>query len=349
MKILRAWIESSNTLCLDLRTKLEFKQRHLKRSTNIPLSQLVLRQSELPPKRLPFAVIEPVNEKGCSSWLIEQGWQVPWIVWEGNLDWKELEANRWVSEDTAAQHVLFQPSPFLSHHIELLEQQQDKSSWTCLDVGCGSGRDIGWLLSRNKKWRACAFDYLAGAMVRTDLVVRNLSVGEQLDVLAQVKLTNSGQWQLISNGWWNELHNQDLQELQDSQEEIVKRLAMVELENQDKSKLYALKELLDVLLPNEKKKIYECGFDLILNIRFLSRPFLLKVPELLNVGGCFVISHFVDDERYDYKQPKKSLRLKSNELKELFGGMDQMEIMKDVVEEIEDGRPVNSVIVRRKY
>ncbi|KAI9256832.1 hypothetical protein EDC94DRAFT_615911 [Helicostylum pulchrum] len=344
MKILRAWIESSNTLCLDLRTKLDFKQRHLKSSTNIPLSQLVLRQSELPPKRLPFAVIEPINEKGCSSWLVEHGWQVSWIVWEGNLQWKEIEANQWTDNDD--QHVLFQPSPFLSSNIELLEQGlKERDEWTFLDVGCGSGRDVGWLLTRNKKWRASAFDYLAGAMVRTDILVRNLHVAQQLDILAQVKLMNNGQWQLISNAWWNEQHNQDTKELQDSQDEITRRLAMVELENSNKKELYTFKELYHHLLPKTK---YDT-FDLILNIRFLSRPFLLEVPQLLNVGGYFIISHFVDDERYNYKQPKKSLRLQVNEISELYGKMSQMEVIKDVIEEIEDGRPVNSIIVRRKF
>lgn len=341
MKKLRAWIDSSNSLCLDLRTKLDFKACHLKSSTNIPLSQLVLRQSELPPKRLPFAVIEPLENQGCSSWLIEQGWQVPWVFWEGEMVWKQVRANQWTSE-TDEQWLLFQPSPFLMSNIETLEQSLPKDTpWTCLDIGCGSGRDVGWLLARGNQWRASALDSLAGAMVRTDLLVQNLNVAPQLDLLAQAKLMNNGQWKLISNAWWNEHHNQDTKELQDSMDEISKRLAMTELESTDKD-LYSFSDFYKHLKPDSPST-----FDLILNIRFLSRPFLLQVPDLLNVGGYFIISHFVDDERYDYKQPKKSLRLEMNEISNLYSNMSNMEIVKDVIEEIEDGRPINSIMVRK--
>ncbi|KAG2195656.1 hypothetical protein INT47_002895 [Mucor saturninus] len=344
MKLLRAWIESSNSLCVDLRTKLDFKQCHLKSSTNIPLSQLVLRQSELPPKRLPFAVIEPLHEKGCATWLIEQGWQVPWVLWEGELTWKQAIANGWIS-DTDEQWLLFQPSPFLMAHMDTIElplrrRLKKDTPWTCLDIGCGSGRDVGWLLARNKQWHASAFDSLAGAMVRTDLLVRNLNVGRQLDLLAQAKLLNNGEWKLVSDAWWDP--HEETQELQDPTEEIAKRLAMTALESKDTAS-YTFPQFYNRLRPTAPHT-----FDLILNIRFLSRPFLEQVPSLLNKGGCFVISHFVDDPTYDYKQPKKSLRLQMNEISQFFAKFDDLEIVKDVIEEIEDGRPINSVIVRKK-
>jgi SAM-dependent methyltransferase len=352
MKKLRAWIESNNSLCLDLRSKLEFKSCHLKLSTNIPLSQLALRQAELPPKRLPFAVIEPLNDRGCSSWLADHGWQIPWVFWEGHFTWKDILANEWTAiSKNNKKWLLFQPSPFLEKNIDLIEQNlllSEKKPWRCLDIGCGAGRDIGWLLSRGEgKWRASAFDYLPGAMIRTEMIVRNLDVAQYLDILAQAKLRPDGQWKLISNAWWP--INKDRQHkdmvVTDRDEEISKRSEMAKLECQD-NQVLPFKEFYKNLLPrsNEADK----KFDLILNIRFLSRPFLLQVPDLLNLGGYFIISHFVHDNIHEYKHPKRSLRLGLNEISDLYRSMSsQLEIVQDVIEESEDGRPINSVLVRR--
>lgn len=339
MMKLRSWVESSNTLCLDLRSKIDFKACHLKSSTNIPLSQLSMRQSELPPKRLPFAVLEPLNAQGCSSWLTEHGWDIPWVFWEGSIQWKEI--SEWTSsKDSTEQWLLFQPSPFLEKNIELIEETLPSDrDWQCLDIGCGSGRDIGWILSRSTPWKASAFDALQGAMVRTDLLVRNLNVSQHMNILAQAKLLNNGKWKLISNAWWN--NKKENVELQDSMDEITKRLEMSELENRNQEEL-SFTEFYKSLSSDNNER-----FDLILNIRFLSRPFLHLVPDMLNVGGSFVISHFVHDEIHEYSHPKRSLRLELNEISDFYKNMSYMEVIKDVIEESEDGRPINSIIVRR--
>lgn len=343
MKKLRAWVASSNSLCLDLRSKLEFKSCHLKSSTNIPLSQLALRQAELPPKRLLFAVIEPLHHQGCSSWLIERGWQIPWVFWEGHFNWKDLAAStQWVNDSNSDSKtwLLFQPSPFLEKNIDMIESSlpKDKLWYDCLDIGCGAGRDIGWLLSRQKKWRASAFDALPGAMVRTETLVRNLDVAPYLDVLAQAKLMPDGRWKLISNAWWkNRKDNPDSDEI----DEVAKRLEMAKLECPEKQVL-PFHKFYTKLAPKKPSK-----FDLILNIRFLSRPFLHEAPNLLNVGGYFLISHFVHDHNYDYKHPKQSQRLEINEIRDLYRDTKYMEVVQDLIEESEDGRPMNSILVRK--
>ena len=92
----------------------------------------------------------------------------------------------------------------------------------------------------------------------------------------------------------------------------------------------------------------ECGqFDLILTIRFLVRPLLPLLPKLLAVGGYLVISHFVEDGVHTYDQPRKDHRLQLGELAELYGSMDNVEVVTDVLEQIEDGRPINSVIIKK--
>jgi SAM-dependent methyltransferase len=328
MKKLRAWIESTSNLhCLDLRSKLEFKSCHLITSTNIPLSQLESRQAELPPKQVPFAVIEPLNAQGCSSWLIEHGWQIPWVFWEGQLVWKDMVTHQWATHLETKKQLLFKPSPFLENHIEEIEGSlsKNKSPWQVLDIGCGAGRDVGWILTREGQWRASAIDYLSGSMDRTETIVRNLNVDQYMNTLAQAKLMPDGQWKLIANTWFP-------------------RRPAITVTSTDEQEPRPFQAFYNTLLPTAKAK-----FDLILNIRFLSRPFLNQVPELLNEGGYFLISHFVHDPtRFEYKQPKPSLRLELNEIRRFFENIKDMEIIYDVIDKSEDGRPLNSILVRKK-
>jgi SAM-dependent methyltransferase len=192
--------------------------------------------------------------------------------------------------DHSSKTVIFQPSPFLQRHIDQLESTLP-SQCVCLDVGCGSGRDIAFLMRRG--WHAWALDAQAGAMERVKQLAAYLDVQDRLEVLARVKLLHDGQWRFKDSG---------------------------------------------VDITNKK-------FDLILNIRFLSRPFWKQVPSMLNLGGYFVFSHFVDQG--EYEQPKKSHRVEVGELKKVFGAMKNMEIVDDVIELAEDGRPLQCMVVRR--
>lgn len=341
MKAFRTWVESGNTLCLDLRKKIDFTACHLKRSTNIPLSQLELRQSELPPKRLPFAVLEPLDSKGCASWLTEHGWQVPWVFWEGQLEWNDMTP--WIAPKTEEKKwLLFQASPFLQKQIKAIEESlpQDRP-WQFLDIGCGSGRDVGYILARGKQWQGSAFDSMPGALIRTDALVKNLQVAQKVRALAQARLMHNGQWKLISSAWLDNMRTTGVEDI----DEKMKRLDMSKLENGRPEEL-SFSELYDSILPaNATDRSNK--FDLVLNVRFLSRPFLHLVPELLNIGGYFLISHFLHDGVHEYQHPKRTSRLELNEISDLFNSMENMEIVTDAIEESEDGRPMNSVLVRR--
>ncbi|KAI8098022.1 uncharacterized protein B0P05DRAFT_523019 [Gilbertella persicaria] len=88
-------------------------------------------------------------------------------------------------------------------------------------------------------------------------------------------------------------------------------------------------------------------YDLILNIRFMSRAFWQKVPHLLSPGGCFVLSQFYHEEWMIYKQPKLSQRLQLGEIERVFGDMHHMEIIVNEIKKTEDGRPLQCVIVRK--
>lgn len=294
-----AWKQSPKPhLCLDLRPTRQFDKYRVVSSLNIPLDELTKRQSELPPKHLPMAVIEPHQNKTKpfgSPWLIERGWQCPWVIYSHEFRWPALikdgiATNQAPNIDHSDKTVLFQPSPFLQRNIEKLELTLPDQR-VCLDVGCGSGRDVSFLMKRG--WHAWAFDSQAGAVERAKQVATHLGVLDNLDVLARAKLLNNGFWRF----------------------------------------------------KDPAADLKGKTFDLILNIRFLSRPFLNQVPSMLKVGGYFVISHFVDQG--EYEKPKKNHRLNVGELKEVFGDMENMEILEDEIDSAEDGRPLQCMIVRR--
>ncbi|KAG0171724.1 hypothetical protein DFQ28_002431 [Apophysomyces sp. BC1034] len=320
---LRAWKESASShLCLDLRAITEYQARHFVPSTNIPWSQLRQRCAELPPKRLPFAVVEPADARGCASWLVEHGWQCPWVFWEGECNtpfWTDACEAGWAERETMTkQWLLFSPCPFLAANIDMIERDFGNSKAQCLDIGCGSGRDTAWLLSRNRAWQITALDSLRGAVERTETLAAHLGSRDRLKVV-QAKIMANGAWKDITRG----------------QEEPVG---------------------LDPL--EQKRQMFSPGvstaeffgaeqFDLVLTIRFLVRSLLPQLPQLLRVGGYLVISHFVEDGVHTYDQPRKEHRLALGELRELYESMGNMEVLVDIIEEIEDGRPVNSVVIRR--
>lgn len=327
---LSSWKQStiSSHLCLDLRPSAAYQTRQLVPSTNIPWQQLSSRCAELPPKNVPFALVQPAGQpEECSTWLQEHGWQCPWVFQEeelyeeNNEEWQRAQERGWVGNTPPQkQWLLFQPCPFLAKHMATIESQlarRGDDTWHCLDIGCGSGRDVAWILSHSPRWRVSAYDSLKGAVDRTFKLAENMNVADRLNV-TQAKVMADGAWKTFD-------------------EETEKRVL---LQEQTKKERFAPG------IP-ASQFLGEAKYDLVLTIRFLVRPLLLYLPSLLNKGGFLVISHFVDDGVHEYSQPRKDHRLQLHELRQLYGGMEDVEILVDTIEEIEDGRPVNSFILKK--
>ncbi|KAI7852760.1 hypothetical protein BDC45DRAFT_512475 [Circinella umbellata] len=330
-QLLSRWKQSaiSSHLCLDLRSPQAYQVRHLAPSTNIPWSQLSFRCAELPPKNIPFAVIEPSDQQvnSCSQWLSEHGWQCPYVFREDD-DTFWTAAEQYSQPTTPKPWLLFRPCPFLIQHIDWIEKQT--KDHICLDIGCGSGRDVAWLLSRQPLWKVYALDSLKGAVERTQQLTRNMGVHDRLIKCMQAKI--------MADGGWKTFDGDD--------ENMAASISSATRDrgNSNKAKRFSPGIPSDAFF---KDKL-ECGqFDLILTIRFLVRPLLPLLPKLLAVGGYLVISHFVEDGVHTYDQPRKDHRLQLGELAELYGSMDNVEVVTDVLEQIEDGRPINSVIIKK--
>jgi hypothetical protein len=102
-------------------------------------------------------------------------------------------------------------------------------------------------------------------------------------------------------------------------------------------------------------------YDLVLSIRFLNRAFLPTLLGVVRSGGYVVISTFVNDGIHTYDKPRGSRhRLELGEIRRFFervseserrSGRDYLgewEVLEDRIEQIDDGRPVNSVLAQRK-
>ncbi|CAG8502375.1 5481_t:CDS:2 [Ambispora leptoticha] len=76
----KSWLASSPCLLLDFRPWSIHLRRRITPSTCIPYTELEQHWYELPPKQMPFAVLEPTDAQGVTKkMLIDNGWNVPWI------------------------------------------------------------------------------------------------------------------------------------------------------------------------------------------------------------------------------------------------------------------------------
>ncbi|CAG8634114.1 13117_t:CDS:1 [Funneliformis caledonium] len=337
---LNHWLCSSQRqLLLDLRSSHNHDACRIIPSTCIPLDDIKKHLFELPPKSLPFAVLEPHDHKGVAQkLLIDQGWKVPWIFVEGEELWKvsrELgileehannNGNNTENESNLSNRhgwVLFQPSPFLMNNIDFIENSLKTLSsnhvFNCLDVACGSGRDVAWLSSRQTvDWRTTAIDAMSGALDRTRRLASRSGVLNKIQTV-HVKIMTNG-----SVKKYQEFPPGD-----------------------DVSGKVETRTKLDNSIKENQIEFLKKKYDLVLSIRFLNREFLPTMANLVKPDGFLLISTFVNDGEHTYKNPQSnSHRLELGELDIKF--QKEFEVIKDEIELIEDGRPVNSFLARKK-
>lgn len=309
---LRAWKDTSDLLCLDLRSLEENYTKRLRCSTCIPWQDLSLRCAELPAKFVSFAVLIPFADHPALTWLSEHGWSCTWVFDASQPSfWEAAETCGLVCQgpDAGPPALLFRPCPFLAEQLPRIHATRRDTAPTCLDIGCGSGRDTAYLLTRG--WHVDAIDSLPNAVERTLHLAAHMGVDAGLQAW-QVKI--------MANGAWHEHKN--------SREDMPKE---------------------ERFAPGVPMDAYFSGkqYDLVLTIRFLVKSLLPDLPRLVKPGGYLLISHFVEDGS-EYRQPRREHRVQLNELSQLYGAQEDLEVVVDVIEKIEDGRPVNSVLIRKK-
>ncbi|CAG8536601.1 3111_t:CDS:2, partial [Paraglomus brasilianum] len=366
----QSWLASTPRLLLDFRPLTSHFTKRIIPSTCIPLSEISCLWFELPTKQVPFAVLEPHTNVGCSKkYLITRGWKVNWIFEDTDELWEIARESNCVEEGDGSsnkrqQWVLFQPNPFLMSNVESVEQSLLKlgdhtGSFTleCLDIGCGSGRDTVWLCAiRNEvDWRVTAVDAWPGALERTRALAKGLGVEKRVETV-NAKVMADGDIRGISEG--------DNADYGDKSGLNVKEVGIgrcIDLSNNDASVVRTHDStpaiIANDILPNRPQfsstptslPFLDRTYDLVLMIRFLSRELFPTIRRLVRPGGYVLISTFVNSPSHPlYSNPKSNKhRLELNELRGIFEKWDDFDIVKDVIEVIEDGRPVNSFLARK--
>ncbi|CAG8576650.1 1809_t:CDS:1 [Ambispora gerdemannii] len=371
----KSWLTSSPCLLLDFRPWSMHLRRHIIPSTCIPYTELEQHWYELPPKQIPFAVLEPTDAQGVTKkMLIDNGWSVPWIFviqeekdfingngggdekkrdkGEEEILWSvacEFDVLEEIDTETISnlesfsspfikRWTLFQPNPFLKENIKTIEQT---------------------LLSDfPPSFAAPPFDSscsLSNPVSLRTLHCLDIGCGSGRDTvwLCSSRKTSAHHWHVTAlDNWPSALARTKklatglgvIQNIDIVCAKVMPDGTIKKIRNSGSShKISDHKNNHD----GNKENNYQKSYDLLLTLRFLSREFFPTIPSHIKPGGFLMISTFVNDGTHEFSQPKSPAhRLEPGELATVFSK--DFEILVDRIEVISDGRPVNSFLARRK-
>jgi len=320
-----------------------------------------------------------------------------------NVRMKVVE-NGTQNQDTTKHHFLFRPNPVLVKILPWIErelvrvrqqqlgrqrQQGDNSGkedqegsrlLRCLDMGCGSGRDMVYMVARepNKEGAPGAAWTVLGVDQRLDACERTLQLaketfchpddneqeetrpakkkegsegrgGGSLDsristVAGKVDATTGQFW--IAQDQPLPPHNSIGGDFMNARELKRNPLVLPNVRSHDPERD---KELL-VLNAGDQERSWEDHFDLIIMIRFLQRPLISPmVQHWLRPGGFILLSTFVSDpDLPPYSKPGSLHRLQSKaEAREIFEGLG-LKVVMDEISLAEDGLRSIATVVAQK-
>ncbi|CAM9570488.1 unnamed protein product [Chrysoparadoxa australica] len=214
----------------------------------------------------------------------------------------------------AKSSMLFSPCSYLEDNIALIEDalKQKGIELTCLDVGCGSGRDAVWLATGG--WQVTGIDSLGKAAQRAKRLGEAAGV-DHLVTTAQGEIKSTTGCLHMASG-----------------------------------SMCALPCLPHGIGPNTPED--ECPrFGLVLVVRFLERASFGTLERLVHQAGGILL-HFTFVQEPDGDWPWPSPRnpakiLARGELAEWFGSRD-WEVLRDEVVRMSDGRPMSGFVAQRK-
>jgi len=370
---------------LDTRSRVDFHRLRLPHSVNVPLTDLLKCCFLLPHQSTSFWVLAPRKESyrivthkseesiagelpavwlrghsSLQSWVLSRWCQAQFVEDDEQL-WESAARLGIVEEDPVdpyvlARRCLFSPSPLLGKALPQIEADlrskahQLPAIAECLDVGCGSGRDMMYLCASatssgsssnggsqepgKVQWRVTGLDSWAGALERAhDLAAAMLLPAPDV-TLAYCKIcSDTGSIQLQQLPKSSKLH-------------CCTNATVVDAAS-------ASNALNDKGPPNRPADKYESTllnrFDVVVCVRFLERALLPRLKSFLKPGGFIVYSTFVDGPglRAVGRPAGPEHVLAAGELADRFFGPHQgYSIIEDDIVLADDGRELSSFIAQ---
>ena len=347
-------------LCLDLRTSAHFARAHVPGAAHVDgLDALRSRFSTLPPRGTPFLVVCEAEALADAARVFTppERWAIVGIVAVGSIDsvahvpdgathpvvclshdafamWP-LACATGADARTDEPNLLFAPAPVVARALHTYAPARVDGATCVLDVGCGAGRDLTYWLRhapRGAQWRATALDRWRAALLRAAQLLQdhallapalNGTLGSTRDDSAAPALC----------------------------EAMLVRTIDVAGHVREGTETLPLA----ACLPRR-------AYDVVLLIRFWHMSLLEQLPEIVAPGGIVVISHFVHEPARivdavhraptstTFESPPVDARIHVGDVAHLLciwrthGAWD---VLENVIEPVEDGRPVQSVVVRR--
>jgi SAM-dependent methyltransferase len=213
--VLTAWLSHRPRHCVDLRSPQSYARGHLVPSTSIPLDKLEGRFAQLPPKREDFAFLLVIDQgarfKGSpvDEVLRSRGWTIRGVIeLSGNDEevWTYARERRVFATGEEGREFLFQPAPILARWIDSIEHEVPDERPVVLDIGCGSGRDLGFLTYRQlqiptprmKKWGLIGLDNWAKATERTNEMIDSINPAQPRGVIHAEVIDSTGEFKRLS-------------------------------------------------------------------------------------------------------------------------------------------------------
>lgn len=276
-------------------------------------------------------------------------WDVVGLVTDDNTQfWCSARSAGIVSPESGTPKILFDPSPLLSVIVQSVCKRLDSNTRhaTILDLGCGAGRDLAWIVRNSNdklSWLATGLDNLH-SVVRRALLLRsemNLDVGDaKIENIVWAQSTREGSLEALA---------------MDSAQRS--RGVPIPIPHNDKQK--------PVLESFASRHLPHKTYDVILLVRFFPLLLIPNLYQLTQVKSLIAISHFTtivwDRDQLptheketlpsSYLSPSPEKRFEAHHIESFLevwkaAGTD-WKIIHHVIEACEDGRPLRNVIFER--
>jgi len=164
------------TSIIDLRSKAQFSERHIKYSCNIESASLESRLHELPESKQVVSIIGEENDLLLASkFLTSKGYKILFQI-EATSFFKMYKQIDWF-ESGNASHQLWKPSLvvkiFKEQYVQLIIPSKNATKKTLkgIDLACGAGRDSIFMAVDG--WDMTAVDYIPSALLRVNSLAEN--------------------------------------------------------------------------------------------------------------------------------------------------------------------------------